>query len=402
MSLPPEVDVLVIGAGPAGLAAATVLAPSARVLVLDREARAGGIPRHCGHYPFGLREFRRLLKGPAYAQALVARAQAAGVQIATGVNVVSLLPGPRIVVTSNAGMTEIDAKLVLLATGVRESSRAQRLIGGEKPGGVMSTGALQGLVYLEGKRPFRRPVILGTELVSFSAIMTCAHAGIRPVAMIEPNPHVTARWPAALYPRVKGLPLHLSTIIKCIEGREQVERVVIKGPKGESTIETDGVLVTGRFRPEATLLEGSGLMRDPATGGPVIDSFGRCSDPAYFAAGNLLRPVETAGWSWAEGVAVGQAMRTALAGRLPRGDAYPVKLIGEALDWVVPQRVIGPEVAAFDRLQLRVTRPVAGRLTLKVAGSEYASQRIDGRPERRITVPLPPRAGAVDIVLEEE
>lgn len=402
MSLPRETDILVIGAGPAGLAAATVLAPSARVLVLDRETSAGGIPRHCGHYPFGLREFRRLLKGPAYAQALVRRAQAAGVQIATGVNVVSLLPGPRVAVTSNAGMTEIDAKLVLLATGVRESSRAQRLIGGEKPGGVMSTGALQGLVYLEGRRPFRRPVILGTELVSFSAIMTCAHAGIRPVAMIEPDPRVTARWPAAVYPHLKGIPLHLSTVITSIEGRERVERVVIKGPKGESTIEADGVIVSGRFRPEATLLDGSDLIRDPATGGPVIDSFGRCSDPSYFAAGNLLRPVETAGWSWAEGVAVGQAMRAALAGRLPQGDTYEVKLIGEALDWVVPQRVTGPDAVAFDRLQLRVTRPVAGRLTVKVGGSEYASRRIDTRPERRITVPLPPRAGAVEIVLEEE
>lgn len=402
MSLPRETDILVIGAGPAGLAAATVLAPSARVLILDRETSAGGIPRHCGHYPFGLREFRRLLKGPAYAQALVRRAQAAGVQIATGVNVVSLLPGPRVAVTSNAGITEIDAKLVLLATGVRESSRAQRLIGGEKPGGVMSTGALQGLVYLEGRRPFRRPVILGTELVSFSAIMTCAHAGIRPVAMIEPDPRVTARWPAAVYPHLKGIPLHLSTVITSIEGRERVERVVIKRPKGESTIEADGVIVSGRFRPEATLLDGSDLIRDPATGGPVIDSFGRCSDPSYFAAGNLLRPVETAGWSWAEGVAVGQAMRAALAGRLPQGDTYEVKLIGEALDWVVPQRVTGPDAVAFDRLQLRVTRPVAGRLTVKVGGSEYASRRIDTRPERRITVPLPPRAGAVEIVLEEE
>ncbi|MBK1868162.1 NAD(P)/FAD-dependent oxidoreductase [Aestuariivirga sp. YIM B02566] len=402
MSLPRETDILVIGAGPAGLAAATVLAPSARVLVLDRETSAGGIPRHCGHYPFGLREFRRLLKGPAYAQTLVRRAQAAGVHVATGVNVVSLLPGPRVAVTSNAGITEIDAKLVLLATGVRESSRAQRLIGGEKPGGVMSTGALQGLVYLEGRRPFRRPVILGTELVSFSAIMTCAHAGIRPVAMIEPDPRVTARWPAAVYPHLKGIPLHLSTVITSIEGRERVERVVIKGPKGESTIEADGVIVSGRFRPEATLLDGSDLIRDPATGGPVIDSFGRCSDPSYFAAGNLLRPVETAGWSWAEGVAVGQAMRAALAGRLPQGDTYEVKLIGEALDWVVPQRVTGPDAVAFDRLQLRVTRSVAGRLTVKVGGSEYASRRIDTRPERRITVPLPPRAGAVEIVLEEE
>ena len=94
MSLPLETDVLVIGAGPAGLAAATILARSARVLVVEREAEAGGIPRHCGHYPFGLREFHRLMKGPAYASALVKRAKDTGVEIATGVNVVQLQPGP--------------------------------------------------------------------------------------------------------------------------------------------------------------------------------------------------------------------------------------------------------------------------------------------------------------------
>lgn len=401
MSVPGETDVLVIGAGPAGLGAATVLAPIAKVLVLDRAKAAGGIPRHCGHYPFGMREFKRLMKGPDYARALVARAESAGVRIATGVNVVRLQPGPRVAVTSDSGLTEIRAKLVLIATGVRESSRAQRLIGGEKPGGILPTGALQGLVYLEGRRPFRRPVILGTELVSFSAIMTCAHAGIRPIAMIETNAHVTARWPAAIYPRITGIPLHLSTTIKSIEGRERVERVVLDGPNGESTLETDGVIVTGRFRPEAALLDGSHLDRDPATGGPVVDSFGRCGDPSYFAAGNLLRPVETAGWSWAEGVAVGRAMGAALAGKLPATQTHPVTLVGDALDWVVPQRVQQQEGAALDRLQLRVKRPVSGRLFLRVSGCEFASRRINSRPERRITLPLPPGGGPVEIVLEE-
>lgn len=402
MSLPEEVDVVVIGAGPAGLAAATVLTSAARVLVLDREAAAGGIPRHCGHYPFGLREFHRLMRGPDYARALVARAEGSGVRIATGVNVMQLHPGPRVTVTSDQGPQEINAKFVLIATGVRETSRAQRLIGGEKPAGVLPTGALQGLVYLEGKRPFRRPVILGTELVSFSAIMTCLHAGIRPVAMIEPNPRITARWPAAAYPWIKRVPVHLSTSIRRIEGREHVERVVLEGPHGESVLDTDGVIVTGRFRPEATLLDDSHLARDPATGGPVIDNFGRCTDPSYFAAGNVLRPVETAGWSWAEGVAIGKAMRAGLEGRLPAGGRHRVSVAGDAIDWILPHAVLTQDGAALDRFQLRLNRPVSGRLSLRVAGSEYASRRITSRPERRITLPLPPTDGQVEIVLEEK
>jgi thioredoxin reductase len=401
VNLPGEADIIVIGAGPAGLAAATELASVAKVLVLDREPAAGGIPRHCGHYPFGLREFHRLMKGPDYARALVARALAAGVSIATGVNVVTLQPGPRVTLTSDAGLAEIRARLVLIATGVRETSRAQRLIGGDKPGGVMATGALQGLVYLEGRRPFRRPVILGTELVSFSAIMTCLHAGIRPVAMVEPNARVTARWPAALYPRLKGVPLHLSTRMTSIEGRERVERVVLDGPGGRHVVETDGVIVSGRFRPEATLLEGSHLGRDPATGGPVVDSVGRCTDPSFFAAGNLLRPVETAGWSWAEGVAVARTMRAALSGSLTERQRHRVKLSGDALAWVVPQAMTLYESPAFDRFQLRVNRSVVGRLSLRVGGVEYTSRRIDSRPERRITLPLPRQEGEVEIVLEE-
>ncbi len=402
MNLPLETDVLVIGAGPAGLAASTILARTARVLVVEREAYAGGIPRHCGHSPFGMREFHRLMKGPDYASALVKRAKAAGVQIATGVNVVRLEPGPRVTVTSDAGVSEISARFVLFATGVRESSRAQRLIGGEKPGGILPTGALQGLVYLEGKRPFRRPVILGTELVSFSAIMTCLHAGIKPLAMIEPNAQATARWPAALFPRLKGIPLHLSTSIRSIEGRERVERVVIDGPGGTRAIETDGVIISGKFRPEATLLDGSHLAKDTATGGPVVDNFGRCSDPAYFAAGNLLRPVETAGWSWAEGVAVAGSIGAALAGTLRQDTTHPVTLTGDALAWVMPQRIADAGNSAHTRLQLRVNRPVKGRIVARAGGVEYTSQKIDSRPERRITLPLPPRAAPVEIVLEEQ
>lgn len=398
MTLPSEVDVLVIGAGPAGLAAATELARDFNVLVVDREKAAGGIPRHCGHYPFGMREFHRVMKGPDYARALAARAEAAGVRFALGVNVVALHPGPSVTVTSDEGVTTISARRVLIATGVRESSRAQRLIGGTKPGGVVNTGALQGMVYLEHARPFRRPVILGTELVSFSAIMTCAHAGIRPVAMVDSRRATAARWPSCLYPRIKGIPLYLSTKLVSIEGRERVESVIIDGPKGRKRIETDGVIVSGHFRSESTLIVTSHLARDPGTGGPAVDSAGRCSDPTYYAAGNMLHPVETAGWCWSEGRRVGLAIARDLKSGLP-AERAPVTVESDALAWVVPQ-FVSPE-QALDRLQLRVNRPVNGRLSVRVDGREVASRRIWTRPDRRITLPMPSVTGQVSIHLEE-
>ncbi|HID68792.1 MAG TPA: FAD-dependent oxidoreductase, partial [Roseibacterium sp.] len=159
--------VAIVGGGPAGLALATELKTRGvdNVVVLEREGQAGGVPRHCGHYPFGFWGFKRLMKGPEYARALVQKARAAGVEIRTGHTVTALHPNARLGLSTAEGAMELQAERVVLCTGVRESSRAQRFIGGARPQGVISTGALQSMVYLHGMRPFRRPVIIGTELV---------------------------------------------------------------------------------------------------------------------------------------------------------------------------------------------------------------------------------------------
>ncbi len=404
--LPDQADVVIIGGGPAGLAAATELRAEgvARVVVLEREANAGGIPRHCGHYPYGLREFRRLLRGPDYAARLVASAMAAGVGIHTGITVTALHPGPRLAVTGPTGPGAITARAVLLATGAREASRAQRLIGGTKPGGVLSTGALQGLVYLDGLRPFRRPVVLGSELVAFSALMTCRHLGIAPVAMIEPGSRPIARWPAAVFPRLLGIPVLLDTAVVAIEGRDQVTGIVVSQDGRERRIAADGVIVSGGFRPEAALLAGSHLASDRLTGGPSVDQFGRCSDRGYFAAGNLLRPIETAGWCWAEGRAAGRVIARALAGGLPSGEDHAVSATGEGLRYLLPQRLT-PENdgASLPEFQVRLTRSMRGNLMIRAEGMQPVSYRITSRPERRITIPLPKGiAGPVTITLEPE
>jgi NADPH-dependent 2,4-dienoyl-CoA reductase/sulfur reductase-like enzyme len=410
MSEAATADVVVVGGGPAGLAAATRLRGLGvgRVVVLEREAEAGGIPRHCGHYPFGMRELHRVLRGPDYAARLVARAKAAGVEIHTRTSVTALQPGGRLSLTTPDGLAEIQGRAVLLATGVRETSRAGRLIGGEKPGGVLSTGALQGLVYLNGQRPFERPVILGSELVAFSALLTCRHAGIRPVAMIEAGPRPTAFAPATLLARALGVPFLTGTTVETILGRERVDRIVVAGDDRRREIAADGVIVTGAFRPEASLLRMSHLELDAASGGPVVDPYGRLSDPAYFAAGNLLRAVETAGWCWSEGVRAAEAITAALAGRLPdRGAGVRLRLASDALKLAVPQVLlpgaIGPGGA--DRLQVRLARPARGRLALKRGDQTIAARRVDGLPERRILLRLPPLAGPpgddLSLVLEE-
>jgi thioredoxin reductase len=399
-----EPEVLVVGSGPAGLAAAIELARAgSRVTVLEREAEAGGIPRHCGHYPFGLREFHRILRGPDYAARLCKAALAAGVTIQSRTTVTGLLPGGVVEITDNAGPSTLSAKAVLLATGVRETSRAARLISGEKPGGVLSTGALQGMVYLNQQRPFQRPVILGTELVAFSALLTCRHAGIKPLAMIEPGPRITARSPAIWLARLMGVPVRLNTDIAAIHGRTRVEGVTLATPAGPEDLLADGVIVTGGFRPDAALLRGSSLEVDPASGGPVIDRWGRLSDPTYFAAGNLLRGVETAGWCWSEGRRTARAVLAALEGRLPQPGGARIMLAHPALRLAVPHRV-GPKATdgAHDRLQIRLSTPAKGHLRLTQDGQTLASVRIDSLPERRLSLPLPAVVGDAPLTLAVE
>jgi NADPH-dependent 2,4-dienoyl-CoA reductase/sulfur reductase-like enzyme len=392
-ALPEEVEVAIVGGGPAGLAAATRLRERgiASVAVLDREPAAGGIPRHCGHFPFGLREFHRLLRGPDYASRLVARAAAAGAAIHTGTTVVGIAPGPRLLLSTAGGRGELAARRVLLATGVRETSRAARLIGGDRPLGVVSTGALQSLVYLGGKRPFRRPVILGSELVSFSALLTCRHAGIWPVAMVEANPRITARRFAAALPRLLGVPLHLGTELVAIHGSPRVEGVTLRRADGSALeIEADGVVVTGAFTPEATLARLGHLALDAGSGGPAVDQHGRCSDGDFFAAGNILRPVETAGWSWQEGIAAGDALADSLAGRLPPAERL-VKVVAAnpAIKLALPQRLALPaRPDGMTHLQLRLARAVRGRLVVRDAGGAVWQQPLDSLPERRLLVPL--------------
>ena len=165
------------------------------------------------------------------------------------------------------GPRSLRATRVLLATGARETPRSARLLGGDRPLGVINTGALQAYLYLQGLKPFERPLIVGTELVSLSAVMSCRRAGIRPVAMLERNARATARWPLSLFPRLCGVPMHFSSELLEIEGRGRVEAARVRLGDGRvERIACDGIL-SGRFVPESSLVRLSHLELDPASGG---------------------------------------------------------------------------------------------------------------------------------------
>ena len=378
-------QVLIIGAGPAGLGAAKVLAQAgAQVTVVERQAQSGGIPRLCGHSPFGMREFHRLMGGQAYARCLAKAATAAGAQILLNHSVTAIDSVVR--VATPQGEITLTPDCILLATGAREASRAERLLPGERPLGIVTSGALQDLWFARNTLPFRRPVILGSELVAMSAILTCRQAGAKPVAMVEPAEHLIARAPFRWLPKALGLPVLTSTTVLDIIGKEgRLSQLMLCDAAGQTkVIDCDGLVLTGAFRPESGLARMCGLEIDPATQGPVVDQFGRTSRLGVYAAGNLLRGIETAGHCWAEGRAIALAML---------GDLPPAAVIqvgpGQGLRYVMPQRLAFGTNAALPALQIRLDRPARGTLTLTDAQNRrIASLQIASAPERRVTLPL--------------
>ncbi len=417
-----QIDVAIIGGGPAGLSAAIELKRFGvkQIIVLERESEAGGIPRHCGHYPFGMREYKQLLTGTQYAKKLVRSAIKAGVNILTSTSVIEVKQGGTLAIVSNQGMREISAKRVIYATGVRETPRAARLVSGSRPLGVINTGALQAMVFLEKQKPFERPVIIGSELVAFSAIQTCKHAKISPVAMIEEAKNVTAQWPIQYYTKLAGLPLHLETKLTKIisdESNIKVSAIEVENSKGEKQIiECDGVIFTGQFTPEASLARCGHLQIDDATNGPIVDQYGRCSDPVYFAAGNILRPVETSGWSWNEGRQIGHIVANDLAGKLPSPDNF-IKIItaSEIIKYAMPHKLSLDNNRANDikngmhngmkNLQLRFTKRAKGYLVASINKKEIYRKKLTVFPEKRVLIPmqeLTDNANAKQIILSFE
>ncbi len=336
-----SVEVVVVGAGPAGLATATALARrGVEVEVLDRERHPGGVPLHCHHTGFGLRDLRRVLTGPAYAARRVDLAVEAGAQVRSGVCVTGWSGPLEIETTAPSGLERIRAGAVVLATGARERPRPARWIAGDRPEGVLTTGLLQRMVYERGLPVGRRAVVVGAEHVSFSAVVTLHHAGVRVAAMVtDLGRHQSyAAFRAASAARYR-FPLLTGTAVTRIVGHGRVEGVEVRGPDGERRVlACDTVVLTGGWIADHELARSAGVEVDRVGTGAVVDTALRTGCEGLLCAGNLVHPVLVADLAAGDGeVAARQAMAV-----LRGAGAPPVSVglaLGAGLAWIAPGRV---------------------------------------------------------------
>nr|WSZ94458.1 NAD(P)/FAD-dependent oxidoreductase [Streptomyces sp. NBC_00857] len=388
------VDVLVIGAGPAGLAAAARLsaAGAGTVEVVDREEQAGGVPRHCYHAGFGPRELWQPMSGPAYARHWCDLATGAGAVLRTGVSVTGWAwqhgpvgpfrheggplgrtdaPGAptRLAVDTTApdGLERLTARAVVLATGARERPRSARLVPGTRPAGVFTTGELQQSVHPHHQRIGRRAVVVGAEPVSYSAVRTLRSAGVEVAAMITDQPRHQASWTSGLDARLhRRIPLLTGTTVAELLGRGRLRGVALRHTDGRTTtVACDTVVFTGDWIPDHELARRGGIALDRGTRGPAVDTSFRTAEQGVFAVGNLLHAVEPAGTAAREGQLVaGPVLRYLTDGTWPGGQV-PVE-VAAPLRWIAPNRIDphGPR-PPLGRFTLRTAEPT-GRLSVLV------------------------------------
>jgi thioredoxin reductase len=285
--------VIVVGGGPAGLACALELRRRGiDVTVLERERRAGGIPRHCEHQGFGLRDLHRLYAGPAYARRYLELARTAGGQVLEESMVTGRTPSGALEVTSPAGRETMRAEAIVLATGCRERPRPARLVPGSRPEGVLTTGLLQQLVQ-RGLPVGKRALVVGAEHVSFSAVLTLRHAGVDVVGMTT---ELERQQSFALTRLAMRAPLWKRTEVAAIHGSPRVKEVELRNLDSGAArpVACDTVVFTGDWVPDHELAATLGLELDPGTRGPRVETGLRTARPGVFAAGNLLHGAEPA------------------------------------------------------------------------------------------------------------
>ena len=344
----PDMDVAVIGGGPAGISACLELVRSSdlKIALFENDAELGGMPRSC-HYFFGMRDQRRLFTGPQYAGRLSALVRKSAVSINTEAHVLQITAGSqgdphRIEVLMPKGSQSLTARFIILAMGCFETSAGVRQIASQRPDGIYTTGALQQLVNLYHQKPGAKAVVIGSEHIALSSLITLKRAGLSIAAMIEEDSALkTYQFPAQVLRRYYGCDIYTGASVHTILGKDRVEGIELRSNADEQAfrIDCDTVILNGKFRPDSQLIDGTPITRDPCTQGPLIDMNLMTSVPGIFAAGNILRGAQMHDLCALEGKAAVRGILKRLQASEPV-TAEGVSIRAEApIRYIVPQKI---------------------------------------------------------------
>lgn len=358
-------DIVVVGGGPAGMAAAVAAFDSGvhDVVIIDREESLGGVLKQCIHNGFGLHKLGRELTGPEYAYEYAQQVRARGIKVYSDTTVTGITEDKIVTATSASGILKIRAKAVILAMGCRERSRGALNISGTRPAGVYSAGTAQKLINCDGYMVGRRAVILGSGDIGLIMARRMTLQGAKVEAVCEILPYsggLTRNIVQCL--EDYDIPLCLSTTVCEIHGRERVEGVTVAQVDAqrnpiESTkkyIPCDTLLLSCGLIPENELSLGAGVELDKVTGGAVVNQHRQTSREGIFACGNVLQVHDLVDHVSDEAEIAGAAAADYVLGR--GADGRPITArAGSGVRYVLPQRVLasGEQVSLY----LRVREP---------------------------------------------
>lgn len=363
-----EKDAVIIGGGPAGLAAALELKKNGinDILIIEREKKLGGILNQCIHDGFGIVKFGAPLTGPEYAKEYIDRVMELDIPVMLNSTVTGLTKDKVVTVTSPRGLFKYSCKAVILSMGCRERTRGAIGIPGSRPAGIYTAGVVQNLVNVQNIMVGKRVVILGSGDIGLIMARRLTLEGAEVVAVLEKLPY-SSGLPRNIRQCLDdfNIPLLLSHTVVNIEGRGRIESVTIGRvgangkvlPESMRKVECDTLVLSVGLIPENELSRMAGIELNPVTSGPVVDENCQTSVEGIFACGNVLQVHDLVDHVSGEAEAAGRAAAQYITG----GELSSGKVVltaGKGIRYVLPSKASG---ARELELSLRVTEPGTDR-----------------------------------------